>query len=143
MKLRALLFALVLAGCASSSGGFNRSYEMAVPQSNAPELAGAVTEFVTHQATPTEPVWLETPKLGGATDTVTPLIQDELRRHGYRIATTDDPPATHVRWEIALVHDMGVLLRISLNNGDAAKLFTRSKSGALVPVSPFIVRASN
>jgi hypothetical protein len=70
MKARALLFAVLLTGCASSSGGFSRGYEMAVPQADAPELASAVTDFVTHQAQPAEPVVIEQPKLAGGVLTV-------------------------------------------------------------------------
>ena len=129
---------LALVGCAvHPGGGFSATEVTIADPRDAPVLALAITELVAAKEGPgPDPIVLQP---AGLDDPVARDLKTDLLSRGYQVTQGAGPANRVLRYEIG-PFGRSTLLRVSLNGGDAAKLFARSKDGALVAISPFTSR---
>ena len=122
---------LLLAGCAT---GIPNSYVEAVTSQDAKTIGEGIVAFVRDRQKPAAgPIALEVPE-----DDVllAPEIKAALESAGYKVS---GPGARHrLRYQVTPL-GTGMLVRLSLDGGDAARFYQRNL-GTLAPNGPFTLR---
>ncbi len=134
--------AAMLSGCAYDPGS---SYvEPLTAPADATILASAITEFVSMRLPAARTaVILQATSDGQASNAVTPLLTDDLRRRGFALVADGTSGAHRVRYLVTPL-DQGDLLRLSLDGGstEASRFFVRNTAGALQAGGPFTIRTT-
>ena len=130
-KAVAALGLLLMAGCAN---GIQNSYVEAITSADAKVIGSGITAFVSDRQKPgAGPIALEVPKGDGL---LAPEIRSAMEGAGYKIV---DVGGKHrLRYQVTPL-DTGMLVRLSLDGGDAARFYERS-AGTLAPTGPFTSR---
>ena len=108
-------------------------------------IAAAITEWLSEVAPPATSTLLPLPvsrrQQGNA---VTAALLDDLRAHGYGIATSLEasPDAHVVRYVITPVWDRYLLLRVQIDGVEGSRLFYRDMQGGLSVASPLMERGT-
>ncbi|AWK88612.1 conjugal transfer protein TrbH [Azospirillum thermophilum] len=132
--------ALLLGGCASF--GPRSSYVEAVTPADAPLLAADIAGFVSDRLpAASTTVALDEPAGELASDSLTPVLRDELRRIGFGVAGADQKaPGAHALRYLVTPLNAGVLVRLQFDRTTASRLWLRNSAGTLQAGSPFTVR---
>lgn len=143
--LRALALAgvLALAGCGHPRPALSWVAPSAAPE--AATIAAAIGEWLGEAAPPATSTLLVLPvSRRQAANPVTLALLDNLRRHGFGLATSLEasPDAHVVRYLVTPVWDRYLLLRVQLDDVEASRLFYRDLRGGLVPASPLTERGT-
>ena len=139
-SLPLIVAATMLSGCAYDPDG---SYvEPLTAPADATVLAGAMTEFVSMRLPAARnALILQVTSAGQASNAVTPLLTDDLRRRGFALVADGTEGAHRVRYLVTPL-DQGDLVRLSLDGGntEASRFFVRTMAGALQAGGPFTIR---
>ena len=128
---------MLLAGLVSACAGGMNSSVGTISDRDAQTLGPAVAEFVALRIRPgSSPIAVDWPQ--GDT-TLAPAVQKALTAAGYTVASD----APHRLDYQAGALDDGVLLRLSLDGGDAARFYQRSPTDGLHASGPFSIRAAS
>lgn len=133
----AILACLLIAGCASTSGGLGHSEYYPTDPKDAPVLAQGITEFVAQKQSPGDGAIVFQPV--DESDPVATDLRKNLMARGYQVNVGAGPINRVLKYEIGPFQH-SILVRVSLNGGDAAKLYTRTTDGTLAAASPFTSR---
>ena len=139
-RLAPLLAAYGLAACAI---GPNTSYvsSLSAP-TDATVIAAGICAFMKTQlpAAATTLVLAPTP-MDQASNGLTPVLTDELRRQGFAVAQGDAPTGAHtLRYWVTPLDTSGELVRLRIDGRkEAARFFVRNTIGTLQGGGPFTV----
>lgn len=127
---KSVLCLLLVSGCASGL----RSYVETITPDDAKAVGAGVVSFVQSRENPAAgAIALE----GPANDALLgPEIQSELEAAGYKVES--DNARHRLRYQVTTL-DNGLLVRLSLDGGDAARFYERA-FGTLSPSGPFTFR---
>jgi hypothetical protein len=124
------LYLLLVSGCASGL----HSYVDTLTPADAKVIGEGVVVFVKERASPNSgAIALEGPHNDAL---LAPEIQTELEAAGYKVG--EDGARHRLRYQVMTLDD-GMLVRLSLDSGDAARFYQRS-FGTLSPSGPFTFR---
>ena len=107
-------------------------------------LAGAMTEFVSMRLPAARAALvLQATSDGQASNAVTPVLTDDLRRRGFALVADGTAGAHRVRYLVTPL-DRGDLVRLSLDGGstEASRFFVRTAVGTLQVGGPFTIRTT-
>ena len=141
-SVAALIAAATLSGCAIDP---DVSYVGPLSAPNdANVLAFEITEFTVMRLPAAQTVLVLDPTPDDqASNTLTPLLTDDLHRRGFAIADTSGATSTshHLRYVVTPL-DGGDLMRVTLDGGsvEASRYFVRNTAGTLQAGGPFAIR---
>jgi|tagenome__1003787_1003787.scaffolds.fasta_scaffold18895072_2 hypothetical protein len=132
IRIALLALVLVLAACAGTPAGTPRgSVAEGLRPGDAEVLAAAATDLIRQSAEPGDgPLGVRT---NGDAE-FTPVLLDHLRRAGFIVTGGE-----RLRYQIGPIAE-GMMVRVMLDGGDAARLYVRDRDGGLVPRGPVTVR---
>ena len=132
------LACILLAGLLSACADGLTSEVGTISERDAQTLGPAIAEFVALRLRPNAgPIQVDAPR---GDVTLAPAVENALRAAGYTVAAG---PAPHRLDYQAGALDDGVLLRLSLDGGDAARYFRRSPLDGLQASGPFSIRSAS
>jgi hypothetical protein len=130
---RLLAAALALSGCAAgqtTASGPVVSRVEGVDAADLDTLADAAVDLVRGQASATDgTIGLQS----AGDDRFTPRLVDKLNEAGYGVVNGD-----RLRYQVGPLGD-ALMLRVSIDGRDAARLYARDKDGRLGPAGPLSV----
>jgi hypothetical protein len=129
-KALPLLGMVLMAGCAAPMA----SYVEPITSEDTKVISAGIGSFVSDRQTPNAgPIVLESPE-GDAL--MAPEIKSALEAAGYKVVGSGGKH--RLRYQVMAL-DTGVLMRLSLDGGDAARFYQR-QAGTLSPSGPFTFR---
>lgn len=141
MRRLALLSLLLLAGCAGTSGSYVDSDALA--GGDAATLASDMTAFVKSTLPPgSTTLALDPLPADQASNALTPVFADSLRRAGFAVAPEAAPETHRIRYLVTPL-ESGTLLRLSVGGTQATRFFVRDTAGGLQVRGPFMVREAS
>lgn len=140
-RSRALILAgvLALAGCATAQ----HSWVSPVAEQIADPVAGAIAEWLAEAVPPARSTLLVVPVARQQQgNKVTAALMDALRRKGFGLATSREasPSAHVVRYAVTPIFDRHLVIRVQLDDAEAARLFYRDARGGLRPAAALTIR---
>jgi hypothetical protein len=130
---RLLAAALALSGCATGqtiASGPVVSRVEGVDAADLDTLADAAVDLVRRQASATDgTIGLQS----AGDDPFTPRLVDKLNEAGYSVVNGD-----RLRYQVGPLGD-ALMLRVSIDGRDSARLYARDKDGRLSPAGPLSV----
>ena len=142
MKTMALVIAAtaLLAGCAVFRSD-NSSWIDGVPESDAAPLSAQIADLTAGRVARGEKVRLAEPRDNAAGRAVDAGLKDALAERGITVAGDgEDGKTAHTLRYIVTPYGSDLLLRVRLDNQEAATVLVRGPSGGLAPQAPLSVR---
>ena len=132
-----LAAALAVSGCVAAPPSFPRpptsSHAEGIDAADLDTLADAAVDLVRRQANATDAVIGLEP---AGDDRFARHLTDKLNGAGYSVTTGD-----RLRYQVGPVGD-AVMLRVSIDGRDCARLYARGADGRLGPAGPLSVRSA-
>ena len=137
-----VVIAAMLSACAYDP---DSSYvEPLTAPADATILASAMTKFVSARLPAAQTALiLQATSDGQASNAVTLLLTDDLRKRGFALVVDGTAGAHRVRYLVTPL-DQGDLVRLSLDGGstEASRFFVRNTAGTLQVGGPFTIRTT-
>lgn len=136
-RFRRLALTLALSGCVAAPPSFPKpsasSHAEGIDAADLDILADAAVDLVRRQASAANPIIGLEP---AGDDRFARHLADKLNGAGYSVTTGD-----RLRYQVGPVGD-AVMLRISIDGRDCARLYARGADGRLGPAGPLSVRSA-
>jgi hypothetical protein len=128
---------------ANKSGIKEHSWVSGINDSQAQQLAIQITEFIATQSNPeSTTLVLAKPVKKQWNNPLTPCLENALRQSGFAVTQSklQNPDAKVLRYEIGVIGDTSVLLRLSFDGKEATRLFFTTDNQSLASSYPFSIR---
>jgi outer membrane murein-binding lipoprotein Lpp len=142
MKTKLLVIAAtaMLAGCAVFRSNNSSSWVDGVSESDAAPLSAQIADLTAGRIARGEKVRLAAPHDNAASEAVDAGVKNALTERGIGIAGEDDGEGAHTLRYIVTRYGGDLLLRVRLDEAEAATVLVRDASGAFVERAPLSVR---